>query len=555
MADTPGPQGETLAARLTRGPIERDVALDILERVLKSVAFLHWSGVAHGNITPKAIFLSPEGDVALTGAPAGRPAVAAPANAEGRTSLDPRYLAPEQVRREAPDARTDVFAVGVIAYEMLTGRDPFGASDGLGGREIMSRIVNAPTPQLPEAVAQALPPRVVEALDIALAKDRDARFAGAENFLEALRSPDAPGAQSAASTPSNVGPRRRRHWFRYFGPPLILAGIVAAVVLALLFYQHKLGNPLQAATTVPPTSTSAVTTTEPAPTSTTAPPTTTTEAPTTTTTTEAVTTTVPAPVVKRVEETEAGLAYTGSWSNGSDTSSSDGRFRYSKGSNAAVSVTFTGASFAWIAKTGTTYGIAQVTLDDGAPVPVDLYAANTLYQQKVWDSGTLPGGLHVVKIEWTGEKNAAASGAGICLDAFDVAGEVVALTRFEDTDERLNWAGTWKSTPTSSASGKSFKYADSAGATVTADFTGRALSIVAKKGPNYGQAKITLDSAQTFTVDLYSADAQMAATVWSSGLLTQGAHSVKIEWTGAKNAASSGTNISVDAFDVIGTLR
>ena len=67
--------------------------------------------------------------------------------------------------------------------------------------------------------------------------------------------------------------------------------------------------------------------------------------------------------------------------------------------------------------------------------------------------------------------------------------------------------------------------------------------------------KVTLDSLTTFTVDLYSSSTLYKQTVWKSGFLTPGDHTVKIERLGTKNASSSGYTVDVDAVDVIGVLR
>jgi N-acetylmuramoyl-L-alanine amidase len=129
-----------------------------------------------------------------------------------------------------------------------------------------------------------------------------------------------------------------------------------------------------------------------------------------------------APSAFRYEQGNAQLAYSGAWTVGSEASASGGTFRYADTSGASVTATFTGTHLAWIAKKSPSYGKAKVTVDGGAPAVVDLYSAATLYDQKVWESGALASGTHTLKIEWTGTKNAAASGANINLDALDVTG-------------------------------------------------------------------------------------------------------------------------------------
>jgi SpoIID/LytB domain protein len=259
--------------------------------------------------------------------------------------------------------------------------------------------------------------------------------------------------------------------------------------------------------------------------------------------------------LNRYQQPDSRLAYVGPWTATSATSASGGSFRYI---NAAGSVTvkFDGTYLAWIAKKSPAYGKAKVTLDSNAPVTVDLYSAGTLYQQKAWDTGPLDAGIHTVRIEWTGTKSASASAANISVDAFDVAGTLVqapTLTRYQQPDSRLAYVGPWTATSATSASGGSFRYINAAGS-VTVKFDGTYLAWIAKKSPAYGKAKVTLDSNAPVTVDLYSAGTLYQQKAWDTGPLDAGIHTVRIEWTGTKSASASAANISVDAFDVAGTL-
>jgi N-acetylmuramoyl-L-alanine amidase len=126
-------------------------------------------------------------------------------------------------------------------------------------------------------------------------------------------------------------------------------------------------------------------------------------------------------------------------------------------------------------------------------------------------------------------------------------------TRYQQTDSRLAYAGTWYTWAASDASGGNYKYANSGSPSVTVKFTGTNLNWVGVKGTNFGIAKITIDGTTTQTVDLYNAS-PLVTTVWSSPTLASGTHTVKIEWTGTKNTKSTATYIAADAFDVAGTL-
>ena len=107
-----------------------------------------------------------------------------------------------------------------------------------------------------------------------------------------------------------------------------------------------------------------------------------------------------------------------------------------------------------------------------------------------------------------------------------------------------------------SASGGSIRLANSNGASVTVTFEGTYLAWIARKSSVYGIAKITLDGRGLGPIDLYSESPSTGwqQKVWGTGTLKPGLHTVTIAWTGTKNTAATNTNISVDAFDVVGAL-
>ena len=127
-------------------------------------------------------------------------------------------------------------------------------------------------------------------------------------------------------------------------------------------------------------------------------------------------------------------------------------------------------------------------------------------------------------------------------------------TRYEETNVNLLYAGTWTTLSGSTYSGGSFAYTSTAGASVTATFTGTHLTWIAKTGPSYGMARVTLDGGTPVMVDLYNPNMLAQQQVWNTGTLVSGNHTVKIEWTGQKNALSSYAYVDLDALDVTGTL-
>jgi hypothetical protein len=138
----------------------------------------------------------------------------------------------------------------------------------------------------------------------------------------------------------------------------------------------------------------------------------------------------------------------------------------------------------------------------------------------------------------------------------NVAGSVspAAVTVYEESDTHLVYSGVWTVVQNSEVSGWRYSYSESEGASVTVKFNGNYLGWVTRKADWYGKVRLTLDGIDKGIVDLYSSTEMYQVTVWSSGLLNSGNHTLKIERTGTKNIASAGTTICMDAFAVNGTL-
>jgi DNA-binding NarL/FixJ family response regulator len=171
------PRGD-LKARMYLG-ISESEALRYVENIASALRVVHHAGILHRDLKPPNVMLRENDDVVLIDFGLAR-------NLEGglqstRTGVlrgSPYYMSPEQALGEQLDARTDLYSLGIIFYEMLTGRKPFAGSSAI---EVLQEHVNAPVPQLPERHALYQP-----LLDRMLAKLRDQRYASAEEVIEAI---------------------------------------------------------------------------------------------------------------------------------------------------------------------------------------------------------------------------------------------------------------------------------------------------------------------------------------------------------------------------------
>jgi serine/threonine protein kinase len=186
-------EGETLKARIDRGPIEPQEILRIAQAVGEALTYAHGQGVLHRDIKPSNVLLTPEGGVYLADFGLARMAEAG----ESTLSRDmmmgtPQYISPEQAKGiKKLDARTDVYSLGVVLYELLVGRAPFTADTPYA---IVHDHIFTPLP-MPRELKPDLPESLERVLLKALAKEPDDRFQSAEELIAALESAIEPPAE------------------------------------------------------------------------------------------------------------------------------------------------------------------------------------------------------------------------------------------------------------------------------------------------------------------------------------------------------------------------
>jgi tetratricopeptide (TPR) repeat protein len=174
--------GQTLKQRLTAGPLAVDEALDIATQIADGLAKAHAQGVVHRDLKPGNVMLTEDG-VRIVDFGLATFADALKLTAEHSTLGTAAYMSPEQVRGLSADARSDVWAVGVMLYEMLTGHVPFQGSHpeaiAYAVRHEMPAQIRASRPDVGEAVEQLV--------FRAMHKEPSVRFADGRALARALR--------------------------------------------------------------------------------------------------------------------------------------------------------------------------------------------------------------------------------------------------------------------------------------------------------------------------------------------------------------------------------
>ena len=180
--------GVTLTQYMSNGPVPPQQALTILDQLLDAVDYAHRMGVIHRDIKPDNIFVTSTGLVKLADFGIARldGAPAAMGTMLGTVLGTPGYMSPEQAVGQPVDGRSDLFSVGVIAYELLTGSNPFGALDGSDPTTVIYRTVHEPVRELAPSVTANLQVDLRPAVQAALCKQPQGRPATAADFKAML---------------------------------------------------------------------------------------------------------------------------------------------------------------------------------------------------------------------------------------------------------------------------------------------------------------------------------------------------------------------------------
>ncbi|HYY56806.1 MAG TPA: protein kinase, partial [Pyrinomonadaceae bacterium] len=209
-------EGRSLAQLFARqvSPTNLDRALDFFEQILAAISYAHTFvyrdqdgsahlGLVHRDLKPANILITPEGNVKITDFGIVKLVGSDGGDTLGGVYGSPEYVSPEQADGRPVDQRSDIYSLGIILYEMLTGTPPFWNKDGTLSHSDIVRQHLERAPQPPSERNPQITPEIEALILRALEKRADQRFASAEEFLQAVRR--ARGRAEAGDAPKLEG--------------------------------------------------------------------------------------------------------------------------------------------------------------------------------------------------------------------------------------------------------------------------------------------------------------------------------------------------------------
>jgi eukaryotic-like serine/threonine-protein kinase len=230
-------EGENLKEIIAHGPVPVRDAVALALQVARALSFAHGRGLVHRDVKPQNVLLNEDGQAKVTDFGIARSLDVQGVTQTGTVLGTSDYIAPEQARGQKVDPKTDIYSLGAVLYELLTGEVPFAGDSFVA---VAMRHVNEPAPSV-LAHRPDCPVRLDLAVQRAMAKDPADRFESMDDFVSELETclaeVDGRADEGATMIVPAARPRPRNALQRRQFPvaALLLAGLVAAAVAAGAF--------------------------------------------------------------------------------------------------------------------------------------------------------------------------------------------------------------------------------------------------------------------------------------------------------------------------------
>ncbi len=251
--------GGSLTQWINRGKFSLEDAARIIERISSALAYAHKNGLIHRDLKPDNILFDSNGDPFISDFGVAKLTDSASSMTGSGIIGTPAYMSPEQAQGEKVDNRSDIYGLGVIIFQMLSGQQPYSATTPMG---VAVKHITEPVPEILQ-VDPSLPPITDKIIKTAMAKNRDERYPTATDLAHALNE----AAHTTQPAPAIAGRQARASTGGSSKMGLILGGaaglVIVLAVAGFVFGKQLFAPPAPTATAAPtetavPTATAAV---------------------------------------------------------------------------------------------------------------------------------------------------------------------------------------------------------------------------------------------------------------------------------------------------------
>ncbi len=243
--------GGSLAGLIERGKVSVQDTARIVERIAQGLTYAHKKGIVHRDLKPDNILFDNNGDPFISDFGVAKLTESTSSLTGSGVIGTPAYMSPEQAQGNEIDGRSDVYGLGVIVYQMLSGQQPYNADTPMG---VVVKHITEPVPEILK-MAPSLPPEVDDIIKSSMAKDRNKRYSSAVELAKALNL-IAFGHEGNITSSFNTGLRSGLYktpttQFSRTRTGLAVVGIVLLVVIVGFFLlRNQLFTPPQATPTL-----------------------------------------------------------------------------------------------------------------------------------------------------------------------------------------------------------------------------------------------------------------------------------------------------------------
>lgn len=208
-----------------RGPIPEEEARELFGKLLEAIGYVHQHDVIHRDIKPANILMTDGKEITVVDFGISKESDTVTESKTGTGIGTPSYMSPEQVLGEKLDRRTDIYSLGVVLHQMLTGKAPYTITATENEFKIKKRIVTEPLPRM-QGIYEYVSKEMQSIVDKATAKDRNKRYQSCEEFLRAIR---------AVKIPPPPPPLLKPDW-------RLLAGVAVLLLIIVSLFAYNLAS-------------------------------------------------------------------------------------------------------------------------------------------------------------------------------------------------------------------------------------------------------------------------------------------------------------------------